>query len=119
MIEEVGDLGAGIDDGACFCLVVLLFAGEDGREEDPTEEAFAEGPLASLDFQDVDIASGISGVAGVTGRGRRPLSPRRVDRTAVVPIAPGPMFVEDVVLEERSWDDFAHEAERGSRATRV
>lgn len=116
MIEEVGDLGAGIDDGACFCLVVLLFAGEDGREEDPTEEAFAEGPLASLDFQDVDIASGISGVAG---RGRRPLSPRRVDRTAVVPIAPGPMFVEDVVLEERSWDDFAHEAERGSRATRV
>ena len=116
VIEEVGDLGAGTDGDACLCLGALLFAGVDGREEDPTEEAFAEGPLVSLDFQDVGNASGISGVAGVTGRGRVALSPRRVDLTAVAPIAPGPMLVEDAEIAERSWDDFAHEAERGSRA---
>jgi hypothetical protein len=118
VIEEVGDLGAGIDGDACLCLVALLFAGVDGREEDPTEEAFAEGPLVSLNFQEVGSASGISGVAGVTGRGRVALSPRRVDRTAAAPMAPGPMLVEDAVMAERSWDDFAHEAERGSRAMR-
>jgi hypothetical protein len=116
VIEEVGDLGAGIDGDACLRLEALLFAGVDGREEDPTDEAFVEGPLVSLAFQDVGSASGISGVAGVTGRGRVVLSPRRVDRTAAAPIAPGPMLVEDAVRAERSWDDFAHEAERGSRA---
>jgi hypothetical protein len=119
VIEEVGDLGAGIDGDVCLCRVALLFAGVDGREADPTEEAFAEGPLVSLDFQDVGSTSGISGVAGVMGRGRVALSPRRVDRTAEAPIAPGPKLVEDAVMAERSWDDFAHEAERGSRAMRI
>ena len=119
VIEEVGDLGGGIDGDACLCLVALLFAGVDGREENPTEEPFADGPLVSLDFQDVGSDSGISGVAGVTGRGRVALSPRRVDRPAEVPIAPGPVLVEDAVIAGRSWDDFAHEAERGSRATGI
>jgi hypothetical protein len=118
--EEVGDLGGtGIYGDAGFCRVALVFAGVDGREEDATEEAFAERPLASLVFQDVGSASEISGVDGVTGRGRVPLSPRRVDRTAVAPIAPGVMFeliFEDVVI---GWDGLAHEAERGSRAIRV
>jgi hypothetical protein len=110
--EDVGDLGGTrIDGDACFCLVGLLFAGVDGREEDATEDAFADAPLVSLVFQD---ASGISGVDGVTGRGRLPLSPRRVDRVAVAPIAPGLLFEGG-----RSWDDLAHEAARGSRATRV
>jgi len=118
--EEVGDLGGtGIDDDACFCLVGLLFAGVDGREEDATEDAFAETPLVSLVFQNVGSASGISGVDGVTGRGRVPLSPRRVDRTAKAPIAVLGLLFEDVVIGGRSWDDLAHEAERGSRATRV
>lgn len=126
MTEEVGDLGGtGIDGDACFCLVGLLFAGVDGREEDATEDAFAETPLASrasLVFQNVGRASRISGVDGVTGRGRVPLSPRRVDRTAEAPIAPGAvlgLLFDDVVIGGRSWDDLAHEAERGSRATRV
>lgn len=119
MTEEVGDLGGtGIDGDAGFCLVALLFAGVDGREEDATEEAFTEGPLTSLVFQDVGSASGISGVDGVTGRGRVPLSPRRVDRTAVAPIAPGVML-ELFEIGGRSWDGLAHEAERGSRAMRV
>jgi hypothetical protein len=119
--EEVGDLGGtGIDGDACFCLAGLLFAGVDGREEDATDDAFAEIPLASLIFQNVGNASGISGVDGVTGRGRVPLSPRRVDRTAEAPIAPGAvlgLLFEDVGW--RSWDGLAHEAERGSRATRI
>jgi hypothetical protein len=116
--EEVGDLGgAGIYGDAGFCLAALLFAGVDGREEDATEEAFAESPFESLVFQDVGSASGISGVDGVTGRGRAPLSPRRVDRTAVAPIAPGVMLeLLFDVIGGRSWDGFAHEAERGSRA---
>jgi hypothetical protein len=81
--EEVGDLGGtGIDGDPCFCLENLLFAGVDGRDVDEAEEAFAEGPFASLPFQDVGNASGISGVAGVTGRGRGPFS-LRVDRTVV------------------------------------
>lgn len=81
--EEVGDLGGiGIDGDPCFCLVTLLFAGVDGRDVDETEEAFAEGPFPSLPFQDAGNASGISGVAGVTGRGRGPFS-RRVDRIVV------------------------------------
>lgn len=121
MTEEVGDLGGtGIDGDACFCLAGLLFAGVDGREEDATEDAFAEIPLASLVFQNVGNASVISGVDGVTGRGRVPLSPRRVDRAAEAPIAPGAalgLLFEDVVW--RSWDGLAHEAERGSRATRI
>ena len=50
VIEEVGDLGGGIDGDARFCLVALLFAGVDGREDDPIEEAFADGPLVSLDL---------------------------------------------------------------------
>jgi hypothetical protein len=116
--EDVGDLGGiGIDGDACFCLAGLLFAGVDGREEDATEDAFAETPLASL-FQNVGSASGISGVDGVTGRGRVPLSPRRVDRTATPGVVLGLLF-EDVVIGRRSWDGLAHEAERGSRATRV
>ena len=115
MTEEVGDLGGGIDGDLCLCLVVLLFAGVDGREEDPIEEAFAVGPLVSLDLY-VGSASGISGVAGVTGRGRVFFSPRRVDRTAEVPIDPGPVLAEDAAIGGRSWDDFAHAAERGSRA---
>ena len=122
MTEEVGDRGGtGIDGDACFCLVGLLFAGVDGREEDATEDAFAETPLASLVFQNVGSASGISGVDGVTGRGRVPLSPpRRVDRTVKAPIAPCAvlrLLFEDEV--GRSWDGLAHEAERGSRASRV
>lgn len=123
MTEEVGDLGGtGIDGDACFCLVGLLFAGVEGREDDATEDAFAETPLVSLILQNVGSASGISGVDGVTGRGRVPLSPRRVDRTAEAPIAPGAelgLLFEDDVTGGRSWDDLAHEAERGSRATRV
>jgi len=118
--EEVGDLGGtGIDGDAGFCLVALLFAGVDGREEDATEEAFIEGPLTSLVFQDVGSASGISGVDGVTGRGRMPLSPRRVNRTAVGPIAPGVMLELLFEIGGRSWDALAHEAERGSRAMRI
>ena len=67
--EEVGDLGGtGIGGDASFCLTALEFAGVDGREEDATEEALAEGPLASLVFQDVGSASEISGVDGVAGR---------------------------------------------------
>jgi hypothetical protein len=119
--EEVGDLGGtGIDDDDCFCLVGLLFAGVDGREEDATEDAFAETPLVSL-FQNVGSPSGISGVDGVTGRGRVPLSPRRVDRTAEAPTAPSAvgLLFEDVVIGGRSCDGLAHEAERGSRATWV
>ena len=114
--EDVGDLGGTrIDGDACFCLVGLLFAGVDGREEDATEDAFADAPLVSLVLQD---ASGISGVDGVTGRGRVPLSPRRVDRVAVAPIPPGAVL--GLLFEGgRSWDGLAHEAERGSRATRV
>lgn len=123
MTEEVGDLdGTGIDGDACFCLVGLLFAGVDGREEDATEDAFAGTPLASLVFQKVGCASEISGVDGVTGRGRAPLSPRRVDRTAEAPIAPSAvleLLFKDVVTGWRSWDALAHEAERGSRATQV
>jgi hypothetical protein len=80
--EEVGDLGGiGMDGDACFCLEALLLAGVDGREVDEVEEAFAEGPFASLAFQDIGNASEVSGVAGVTGRGRAPFSPLRVDRT--------------------------------------
>lgn len=120
--EEVGDLGGtGTDGDAGFCLVALLIAGVDGREEDATEEAFAERPLASLVFQDVGSASAISGVDGVIGRGRVPLSPRRAERTAADPIPPElklELLFEDVT-GGRSWDDLAHEAERGNRAMRV
>lgn len=102
MIEEVGDLGGtGKDGDACFCRVALLFAGVDGREEEGFEEDFAEGPFPSLVFQDVASTSEISGVAGVTGRGRVPLSPRRVDRPGVVPVAVDAILVllfEDVVV---------------------
>ncbi len=122
MTEEVGDLGGtGIDGDNCFCLVGLLFAGVDGREEDATEDAFTVAPLASLIFQGVGTASGISGVDGVIGRLRVLLSPRRVDRIVEAPIAPSAvlkLFVEEVVIGGRSWDDLAHEAERGSRAMR-
>jgi hypothetical protein len=120
--EEVGDLGGtGIEGDAGFCLVALLFAGVDGREEDAAEDAFAVRPLASLVFQDVGSASGISGVDGVAGRGRVPLSPRRAERAAAVPIPPGvklELLFDDVVTGGRSWDGLAHEAERGNRAMR-
>jgi len=87
---------------AGFCLVLLLFAGVDGRDEDATEEAFAEGPLASLVLQVVGSASGISGVAGVTARGRVPLSPRRVDRAPIPGGAALELVLDDAVIGGRS-----------------